>query len=361
MSYLDVKNIVHAYETGAESHRALNDVSVSLGKSEFFTLLGPSGCGKTTLLRILAGFEIPQQGDVSLDGEPILATPPYERPVNTVFQNYALFPHLSVLRNVTFGLKMRGMPKSQRHQAAYDALELVQLQGFEDRRPSDLSGGQQQRVALARALACKPKLLLLDEPLSALDYKLRKEMQIELKQIQIKSQTTFVFVTHDQEEALTMSDRIAVMQNGVIEQIGTPREIYSSPKTKFVAGFIGESNFVGANLTALQQGAATVRLANGRQIEFPAKATKVGEQSLGKEVEIIVRPEFLRLATSDAFFAGSVRDRIFSGATSTTIIELEHDLGTVSLSHAGGDSADIGVGDMVQLSFDPKDATVLVA
>ncbi|WP_457770820.1 ABC transporter ATP-binding protein [Phycobium rhodophyticola] len=242
MGFLTIENVSHQY-AGTQA-KVLDELALPIRENEFFTLLGPSGCGKTTMLRVIAGFEVPTQGRVLLDGVDIVKTPPWARSVNTVFQNYALFPHLTILRNVTFGLKMRRMPKAKRHEAARKALELVRLDGFAERMPSDLSGGQQQRVALARALACEPRLLLLDEPLSALDYKLRKEMQGELKRIQRETGTTFVFVTHDQEEALAMSDRIAVMRQGHLEQVGTPSDIYDRPASAFVAEFIGDSNLL---------------------------------------------------------------------------------------------------------------------
>ncbi|WCR10869.1 ABC transporter ATP-binding protein [Paracoccus stylophorae] len=223
---------------------ALQDVSLTIEGGSFFTLLGPSGCGKTTLLRLLAGFETPTHGRILLGDQDVTALPPNRRPINTVFQSYALFPHLTVARNVGFGLKMQGIARAQLDARVDRMLALVRMQDFADRPVAQLSGGQQQRVALARALAPEPRVLLLDEPLSALDLKLRKEMQIELKRLQRETGITFVFVTHDQEEALTMSDRIAVMSAGRVQQIGTPREIYAHPANRFVAGFIGESNFL---------------------------------------------------------------------------------------------------------------------
>jgi ABC-type Fe3+/spermidine/putrescine transport system ATPase subunit len=220
------------------------DLEVTTG--EFLSLLGPSGCGKTTTLRLIAGFELPDAGEVRIDGRDVARLPPYRRPVNTVFQSYALFPHLSVLDNVAYGLKQRGVGRTARRDRARELLELVRLQGVERRRPRELSGGQQQRVALARALVLEPKVLLLDEPLGALDLQVRKELQIELKRIQESVGITFVYVTHDQEEALAMSDRVAVMHGGRIEQLGRPQEIYDTPATEFVARFIGETNFIHA-------------------------------------------------------------------------------------------------------------------
>ncbi|MBC7283842.1 ABC transporter ATP-binding protein [Hoeflea sp.] len=241
---VSVRSLSKVFGSGSHAFKALDAVSVDIRKNEFFTLLGPSGCGKTTLLRLIAGFEQPTSGEVLLDGEDLSAKPPYQRPVNTVFQNYALFPHMTVAENISFGLEMLGRPKDQIKSVTADMLRLVQLEAMADRRITQISGGQQQRVALARALAPQPKVLLLDEPLSALDLQLRKEMQIELKRLQTDTGITFVFVTHDQDEALTMSDRIAVMNGGEILQIGSPREIYDKPQHRFVAGFIGEINLL---------------------------------------------------------------------------------------------------------------------
>jgi spermidine/putrescine transport system ATP-binding protein len=226
---------------------AVDDVDLSVRHGEFLSLLGPSGCGKTTTLRLIAGFEQPDEGEILIGGDDVRGLPPYKRDVNTVFQSYALFPHLTVLDNVVYGLKQRGLHKTAREQKAHEALALVRLSGFERRKPKQLSGGQQQRVALARALVMEPKVLLLDEPLGALDLKVRKQLQIELKRIQERVGITFVYVTHDQEEALAMSDRVAVMHEGRIEQLGTPGEIYDAPATRFVADFIGETNFIRRN------------------------------------------------------------------------------------------------------------------
>ena len=223
---------------------AVDALDLEVRDGEFLSLLGPSGCGKTTTLRLIAGFEQPDSGEIRIAGRDVARLPPYRRPVNTVFQSYALFPHLSVLDNVAYGLKQRGLRRAGRRARALELLELVRLRGIEHRRPRELSGGQQQRVALARALVLEPKVLLLDEPLGALDLKVRKELQIELKRIQETVGITFVYVTHDQEEALAMSDRVAVMDGGRIEQLGPPQQIYDEPATPFVAGFIGETNFI---------------------------------------------------------------------------------------------------------------------
>ena len=244
---IEIQNVVKVYK-GDTDVLALNDVSLKIDNNEFFTLLGPSGCGKTTLLRLIAGFEHPTKGSISLNKEDISFLPPNKRPVNTVFQNYALFPHMTVGGNIAFGLEMMGMSKLDVKKTVDEMLELVEMEELINRRPAELSGGQQQRVALARALAPKPQVLLLDEPLSALDLKLRKQMQLELKRLQSETGITFVFVTHDQEEALTMSNRIAVMSAGKVLQVGSPREIYHYPENRFVANFIGDSNFLSASI-----------------------------------------------------------------------------------------------------------------
>ncbi|MGB7934606.1 MAG: ABC transporter ATP-binding protein, partial [Gammaproteobacteria bacterium] len=240
--------------------RAVDDVSLEIGANEFFTLLGPSGCGKTTLLRLIAGFEEPTAGDIRLFGESLRGLPPYRRHINTVFQHYALFPSISVAKNVGFGLEMLGMGPSEARDRVNAMLSLVKMEAFADRYPSNLSGGQQQRVALARALAPNPKILLLDEPLSALDLKLRQAMRLELKMLQAETGITFIFVTHDQEEALTMSDRIAVMFQGSVMHIGSPEEIYQRPANRFVAEFIGDNNLISGRITAVNGGTMRIEL-----------------------------------------------------------------------------------------------------
>jgi spermidine/putrescine transport system ATP-binding protein len=237
---IEVVKVSKIFGSGEGQVAALDTVSVSIRENEFFTLLGPSGCGKTTLLRLIAGFDFPTAGEILLYGQDIAPLPPFKRPVNTVFQSYALFPHMTVAENIGFGLEMLGKPKAEIKARVDAMLKLVKMEALSARRTSQISGGQQQRVALARALAPQPKVLLLDEPLSALDYKLRKEMQIELKRLQHETGITFIFVTHDQEEALTMSDRIAVMSSGKILQVGSPRDIYDRPSERFVAALKGE-------------------------------------------------------------------------------------------------------------------------
>jgi spermidine/putrescine transport system ATP-binding protein len=264
---------------------AVNAVSLRVRKGEFLSLLGPSGCGKTTSLRMIAGFEQPDEGEVLIGGIDVAGTPPYKRDVNTVFQQYALFPHMSILDNVAYGLKQRKVGKRERHQRAGEALELVRLTGRDKHRPSMLSGGQQQRVALARALVMNPRVLLLDEPLGALDLKLRKEMQIELKRIQDQVGITFIYVTHDQEEALSMSDRVAVMSNGVVEQLDEPRRIYDHPLTPFVADFIGDMNFVDGDVVEAADGGFAVDAGAGVVIRGR------GDTARGRRVRIGIRPE----------------------------------------------------------------------
>lgn len=236
------------------SNKVVKDMNIEVKEGEFLTLLGPSGCGKTTTLRMIAGFEEASSGIIKVQGISIEDKEPFERDVNTVFQNYALFPHMTVFDNISYGLRIRKRPKVEIEKRVNEMLNLVQLKGYEKRKPDELSGGQKQRVAIARALINNPKVLLLDEPLGALDLKLRKQMQIELKRLQKKLGITFVYVTHDQEEALTMSDRIAVMNEGVIEQLATPREIYDRPLTRFVAGFIGESNIFDGKVVNVDDG-----------------------------------------------------------------------------------------------------------
>ncbi|MFA1542038.1 ABC transporter ATP-binding protein [Actinomadura monticuli] len=277
------------------SVEAVAGVDLDIGDGEFFSMLGPSGSGKTTVLRLIAGFERPTSGTVELGGTDVTALPPFDRDVNTVFQDYALFPHMDVLRNVEYGLRVRRVPRAERRERALAALHGVRLGGLESRRPGELSGGQRQRVALARALVNEPKVLLLDEPLGALDLKLREEMQVELKSLQRRAGITFVFVTHDQEEALTLSDRVAVLNGGRIEQVGTPAEVYERPATEFVAGFVGTSNRIG---------------------------------------DVCVRPEKIHVATGgdgregapgtgDRHALGTVAEVVYAGAVTRFVIDLE--------------------------------------
>ncbi|WP_114287602.1 ABC transporter ATP-binding protein [Candidatus Halocynthiibacter alkanivorans] len=314
---IDVRDAVKRYG----DFTALKKISLSILDNEFFTLLGPSGCGKTTLLRMIAGFEDVTEGEIYLFGDEIENLPPHQRPVNTVFQNYALFPHMTVLENVAFGLEMRGNSRAQARTRAGEMLELVQLSQFAARKPSQLSGGQQQRVALARALAPQPKVLLLDEPLSALDLKLRKSMQLELKYLQRETGITFIFVTHDQEEALTMSDRIAVMSEGELQQLGAPRDIYERPHNKFVADFIGETNLLEVSVDNIINGRAICHLGGGHELT----CNEVDGIGVGSKVHMSVRPERLFISddpTEGGCLKGRVQENIFAGTDITTIINL---------------------------------------
>ena len=270
---------------------AVDNISLEIRDGEFFSLLGPSGCGKTTCLRMIAGFELPTAGEIKIRNQAMGGTPPYKRPVNTVFQNYALFPHMSVFENVAFGLEMKKVPRSEIQSRVKETLEMVRLPQLADRKPRQLSGGQQQRVALARALVNRPQVLLLDEPLSALDQKLRKAMQFELKELQHQVGITFIFVTHDQEEAITMSNRIAVMNNGVIAQVGEPLEIYERPDNRFVADFIGETNFLEGEVVESAPDKTLVDLGAGVTVA----ARPAAQLNPGQRVTVAIRPEKIAL------------------------------------------------------------------
>ena len=305
---------------------AVNDVSQQIVGGEFLTLLGPSGCGKTTLLRLIAGFETPTAGSVWIDGEDVTHLPPYRRPVNQVFQSYALFPHLTVAENVGFGLRMKQVGKAEAASRVGEALALVSLTGLETRRPHQLSGGQRQRVALARALVCRPKVLLLDEPLSALDAKLRHAMQLELKRLQRQLGITFVFVTHDQEEALTMSDRIAIVNDGRIEQLGTAHEIYHRPATRFAADFVGEANLLEARLMLQDADCVHVAVTGGLELTLPLAAWPAG----ARVALIAMRPEKVHVsklkspadfpAGAANIFEARIEEEIFQGATDFLVL-----------------------------------------
>jgi spermidine/putrescine transport system ATP-binding protein len=310
---VDIRSVVKRYAT----FTALHGVSLTIGDNEFFTLLGPSGCGKTTLLRMIAGFEDVTEGQILLFGQNIAGLEPNHRPVNTVFQHYALFPHMSVIDNVAFGLKMKGMEAATRRRRAAEVLERVHLSSFADRLPSQLSGGQQQRVALARALAPEPKVLLLDEPLSALDLKLRQAMRVELKQLQEDTGITFIFVTHDQEEALTMSDRIAVMSAGHVQQIGTARDIYEAPVNRFVADFIGETNLLEVEVARIEGGQAQVILPGGHRLACAAAGPSVGRQHLS------IRPERLSLVPKGGNLEAVVERVVYLGTDLQLLARLD--------------------------------------
>jgi len=317
---IEIDRVTKVFGAGAGAFRALDAVSVTIRQNEFFTLLGPSGCGKTTLLRVMAGFVDPTEGAVTLEGDDLLRLAPYERPVNTVFQSYALFPHMTVAENIGFGLEMQGRPRDEVRRTVGEMLELVRMSELADRRTSEISGGQQQRVALARALAPRPRVLLLDEPLSALDFKLRKDMQLELKRLQSETGITFVFVTHDQEEALTMSDRIAVMNEGAIRQIGSPRDIYDHPAERFVADFIGDTNFLEAELLSKEEARAEVRLASGAAVT--ARAAEGGAEA--GAVTLAIRPEHADLAPEgEGLLPGRLSDVVYFGTDTHFHVDLD--------------------------------------
>jgi spermidine/putrescine transport system ATP-binding protein len=337
---------------------AVRDLDLDVGRGEFFTLLGPSGCGKTTTLRMVAGFEEPTAGHVLIEGQDVAGMPPHRRPTNTVFQSYALFPHLSVGDNVAFGLRRKRIPKGDIAGRVTAELERVGLAAEVNRRPNQLSGGQQQRVALARALVNLPKVLLLDEPLGALDLKLRKGLQIELKRIQREVGITFVYVTHDQEEALTMSDRIAVMNLGRVEQVASPEEVYERPETTFVAGFIGVSNLMPATVTAARGARGTIRLDSGLELE-----TQVNGIATGERCHAVVRPEKLRIDSNGRTpegwpsVEGMVESSVFLGTATQIVVRLaDHVPLTVLVPNADEEErAGLpGGGVRVQLSWAPE-------
>ncbi len=346
---VDCRDIVKTFAAGAV--RALDGVSLAIRSNEFFTLLGPSGCGKTTLLRLIAGFETQDSGTILLDGEPLDGLPPYRRPVNTVFQSYAVFPHLTVAENVAFGLEMKRRPRAEIDARVKEMLSLVKLEGLETRKPAQLSGGQQQRVALARALANKPRVLLLDEPLSALDLKLRTEMQLELKRLQNEVGITFVFVTHDQHEALTMSNRIAVMRAGHVLQVGTPEEIYEHPSARFVADFIGETNL----LDATRVGTARFRLASGVEVE-------TAEPGPSEEtVTLVIRPERALLAPpGGSALSARVEQVVYIGSDTIYLVVLEGGLRfRVREQNRDGPRSRVRAGDAVGIVLPPAAIRVL--
>jgi putative spermidine/putrescine transport system ATP-binding protein len=305
---------------------AVAGIDLDIRTGEFFTLLGPSGSGKTTCLRMIAGFERPDAGTIDLAGEDVTGLPPYERDVNTVFQDYALFPHMSVGENVAYGLRVRRVGREERERRVREALAMVRLEGFEDRRPSQLSGGQRQRVALARALVNRPRVLLLDEPLGALDLKLRQQLQVELKRIQGEVGITFVYVTHDQDEALSMSDRIAVMDGGRVLQVGSPHEVYDQPGTRFVAGFVGVSNLLELPVDAVDGTLARLRLGAGDAV---SAQTRGHELQPGSVAIVTIRPERIALHEGTAAGAegchasGVVRESLYAGPTSRFVVALD--------------------------------------
>ena len=340
---------------------AVRDVTLAIREGEFFSLLGPSGCGKTTTLRMIAGFEVPDEGRIVLQGEDVTSVFSNRRPVNMVFQQYALFPHMSIYDNVAFGLKVKRVPRGEHRGRVEEVLRVVELEGLERRRPRQLSGGQQQRVALARALVNNPAALLLDEPLGALDVKLRKQMQLELKRIQHALGTTFVYVTHDQEEALAMSDRIAVMNRGRVEQIGGPREIYDHPSSAFVADFIGSLNALDVTVDELVGTYALARIADGQRVVVPVESGA----DIGDSLRVAVRPERVQIALAGtpvpdggSRLEGNVAEVVFLGMY--TQFHVDTRAGRL-LSHRLADElgAPFDVGARVVVSWEPEHTSLL--
>ena len=337
---------------------AVDDLTLEIAEGEFFSLLGPSGCGKTTTLRMIAGFEEPTRGEISVAGEPVRGVPPYRRPVNTVFQSYAIFPHLNVFDNVAFGLRRTGVKGEELRQRVTEACAMVQLEGFEKRRPGMLSGGQQQRVALARALVNRPKVLLLDEPLGALDLKLRKEMQLELKSLQHEVGITFVYVTHDQEEALTMSDRIAVMNEGKVQQVADPTTLYELPKNRFVANFIGQINVFSGIVESVSGERMTLRTRAGASIE--AIAPEGEAVGTGAEAHATVRPEKIRLGgDGDNVLTVRIRQIVYLGVSTQYIAQLPEGETLVLYQQNVHDVAGPAEGDEVTVTWDARNCRVL--
>ena len=328
---------------------AVHDAHFNIGRGEFFSLLGPSGCGKTTTLRLIAGFETPSAGRVLLENQDVSTVPPYHRRVNTVFQHYALFPHLSVYDNVAYGPRSQGLAEGEIRRRVEELLGVVRLAGLGGRRPGQLSGGQQQRVALARALVNFPVALLLDEPLGALDLKLRQTMQLELKRIQREVGITFLYVTHDQEEALTMSDRIAVMNEGRIEQIDTPQTIYDSPRTAFVADFLGRANLLPARVTAVDGASVSVAIAGGHPVRV---ATPAWRPAAGAAALVMVRPERVRVggAAGPAALRATVSEVVFQGPVVRCAVRAPDD--TEIIAHLGA-AATLAPGQVVFVDWDP--------
>ncbi|MBX4926452.1 ABC transporter ATP-binding protein [Rhizobium binae] len=356
-----LNKVTKTYGFGNGTVTAVKSTTLDIFKNEFFTLLGPSGCGKTTLLRLIGGFEYPTTGTILLDSEDIASVPPFQRPINTVFQNYALFPHMTVAENIGFGLRMLKRPRHEIAARVDEMLKLVRLENLSGRRTGQISGGQQQRVALARALASEPKVLLLDESLSALDYKLRKEMQMELKALQAATGITFIFVTHDQEEALTMSDRVAVLSSGEIMQVGTPHEVYNRPANRFVANFVGETNFLlGRGLNPDARG-TMIDLQGIGAVAIPMEDTVAH----GALVNIVVRPEHLRIFPLSqepaSQLTGSVKTVSFCGPETQYTVELSNGSGLLLVRkyNTPDENPSIAIGDLVSVKFTPNTAQLL--
>ena len=354
MSEVRLENLTKAFKDTV----AVDNISLTIEEGEFFSLLGPSGCGKTTTLRMIGGFEDPTDGKVYLGDSDVTGQPPYKRNVNTVFQSYALFPHLTVFENVAYGLKRKKVSKEEIGSRVKDMLQLVDLEGYDERRTTQLSGGQQQRVALARALVNRPAVLLLDEPLGALDLKLRKQMQLELKRIQSEVGITFVYVTHDQDEAMTMSNRLAVMNEGRFEQIGAPKEVYELPATKFVAGFLGASNLLSGEIVRVDGPVGEVELSAGPTIALPAERLPAGRGS----VSVGVRPEKLEIRPGSAPRANASNSIEATVLISTyTGVSTSYECRTadgskviVYVQNMGTDVESLGGGAEVRLTWEPE-------
>ncbi len=356
---VDIKGVNKIYGT----NHVVKDLNLLVEEGEFLTLLGSSGCGKTTTLRMIAGFEKPTTGSITVEGEPIEDKEPYERNVNTVFQSYALFPHMTIYDNVAYGLRMKKVPKKEIKERVLKMLEMVQLSGFEKRYPSQLSGGQKQRVAIARALINRPKVLLLDEPLGALDLKLRKQMQLELKRLQKKLNITFIYVTHDQEEALTMSDRIAIMHDGVMDQIGSPTEIYERPATKFVATFIGETNVFDGTIRSIEGGKAVIGIENGEVTSSGSVEEGDGKNTgfaVNEFVTVSVRPEKMHFSPKpvEGFTVPAVvRDYIYVGSVLKCIAVLPNG-NEIKMEKLAGEELP-PIGEKVFICWEPEDAVLI--
>ncbi len=354
---IELSGVTKDFHAGGEVISAVREMDLQIREGEFFSLLGPSGCGKTTTMRMVAGFEEPTTGTVWLQGTDVTSAPPNKRDVNMVFQSYALFPHMDVFENVAFGLRRRQVPKGEITTKVGEMLEIVDLSGRENRRPRELSGGQQQRVALARALVNHPKALLLDEPLGALDLKLRQAMQVELKRIQREVGITFVYVTHDQGEALTMSDRIAVMNDGLIEQLATPREIYEHPASRFVAGFIGTSNLLTGVAASVSASQAVIDVSADERIIVPIRDARVTQ---GAKLEVTVRPEKIELSTErppigSCAVRGTVTEVVYLGTSTNFTVATTTGAEIVVFQQNSASAGDVAVrGDSVWLSWQPQ-------
>jgi spermidine/putrescine transport system ATP-binding protein len=335
---------------------AVDDLTLDIYEGEFFSLLGPSGCGKTTTLRMIAGFEEPTEGGISVGGDQMRGVPPYRRPVNTVFQSYAIFPHLNVFDNVAFGLRRSGVKGEELHKRVTDACEMVQLSGFERRKPSMLSGGQQQRVALARALVNRPEVLLLDEPLGALDLKLRKEMQLYLKDLQHEVGITFIYVTHDQEEALTMSDRIAVMNEGKVQQVADPPTLYELPRNRFVADFIGQTNVFSGTVESVSGKRITLSTPSGK-VEATAREAEV---EVGSQAHATVRPEKIRFGSDgDNVSTARIQQLVYLGVSTQYIAELPDGEKLVLYQQNSREDANPEIGEKVPIAWDARNCLIL--